>query len=234
LIVQLLLSVGALGAALAGNWSYHLLDNAGGGLCLDGTPGAFDFLPAKTPPSGARPPPYCQLARIPSPGHSSYSYFIKTGGDPGVISGFNPLYDKCCCMSANDCHWFVNVDNATTLSACTSFLHLESCLSCGNVSSSLGCPDWDSPPAPGYKEANVSWQIHLAGGGWCYNGTDCAARTHMATSAAANTLIKVMYPRAACSAQILRQTLAFLRGIVCRSGTATVDRSQVTDPRRCR
>lgn len=114
-----------------------------------------------------------------------YSYFIKTGGDPRVTSGFREFADKCCRQSPKDCRWFINVDNATAFAACMQALAGGgSCLPCsggggrGANSSALGCPDWRTPPPPRPENASRSWQIHLAGGGWCYNASDCWGRTH--------------------------------------------------------
>ena len=173
-------------AAPGRSWSYHLLDDTdSSALCLDGSPGAFDHLPASSPPpAGPPPPPRCQLAHGPSGGTTSthFSYFIKTGGDLAVLSGWDNRADKCCRQSEHDCRWYMNVDNATALAACESALrdgggHCVPCPSHPNSSDANGCPDWSSPPAPGQVNATTSWQIHLAGGGWCYNGTDCAGRT---------------------------------------------------------
>ena len=164
-------------------WSYHPLSDPGA-VCLDGSPGAFDYLPALSPPlppapGREPPPPRCQLARVPDASHRSYSYFIKTGGNPAVTFGFESANDKCCRQSEKDCRWFISASNATALAACTKALETQSCLPCPpqpNVTDKLGCPSWASPAAPGYRGANTSWQIHLAGGGWCYNASDCAAR----------------------------------------------------------
>ena len=163
-------------------WQYHLLPASSGGVCLDGSPAAFDFLPYAPLPAGPAPLPRCQLARTPSAGHASYSYFIKTGGNNSITYGFNEAHDKCCRQSAKDCHWFISSNQSVAEVACSAALTKTpmACLPCtgsGADAPSVGCPSWSDPPAPGYTGAKHKWQIHLAGGGWCYNGTDCAART---------------------------------------------------------
>jgi hypothetical protein len=178
LALTLLLTLAGSVPSSPNGWSYHLLSDPGA-VCLDGSPAAFDYLPALSPPQPGGPP-RCQLARVPSAGHSSFSYFIKTGGDPTVTFGFSNANDKCCRQSEKACRWFISPVNATAHAACTKALVSKApCLPCPatlNATAKLGCPCWASPPAPGYKDAKSSWQIHLAGGGWCYNATDCAAR----------------------------------------------------------
>jgi hypothetical protein len=65
------MSMSSVSSTTPTGWQYHLLPASSGALCLDGSPGAFDYLPA-LPPPGPPPKPRCQLARIPSSGHPTY------------------------------------------------------------------------------------------------------------------------------------------------------------------
>jgi hypothetical protein len=101
-LVPLLLAAATVAshAAAPAGWSYHELAGTGptAPLCLVGDRGAFDFLPAVAPappPTVLPPAARCQLALSASPAHAHFSWFIKTGGDPTVASGFHQPADRC-------------------------------------------------------------------------------------------------------------------------------------------
>ena len=76
-----------------------------------------------------------------SQGGASSSYYIKTGGNPSVKSGWdNGVNDKCCTSALNTCRWY------TTLQECTAALaggaDCLPCASCNGTGSPLSCPQW--------------------------------------------------------------------------------------------
>ena len=75
-----------------------------------------------------------------SQGGTSAAWYIKTGGDPAVTSGWdNGVHDKCCTSSLNTCRWY------PTLQACNAALTAATCLpcaSCDGSGSALACPQW--------------------------------------------------------------------------------------------
>lgn len=81
--------------------------------------------------------PFCVQA-------STGSFYIKTGGDASVRSGWDGgETDKCCSTDASTCRWF------SSSSECSLALPLASvlCRSCDLVSSysgDVGCPSWSS------------------------------------------------------------------------------------------
>jgi hypothetical protein len=71
----------------------------------------------------------------------SEAFFIKTGGNPAVRSGWdNGKNDKCCTSAPNTCRWY------PTLQACTAALATVTCLPCASgcngTGSPLACPQW--------------------------------------------------------------------------------------------
>ena len=74
-------------------------------------------------------------------GGASAAFFIKTGGNPAVRSGWdNGKNDKCCTSAPNTCRWY------PTLQACTAALATVTCLpcaSCNGTGSPLACPQWE-------------------------------------------------------------------------------------------
>ena len=79
--------------------------------------------------------PFC----VSQGGASAAAFFIKTGGNPAIRSGWdNGKNDKCCTSAPNTCRWF------PTLQACTAALATATCLPCAscNGTSSMACPQW--------------------------------------------------------------------------------------------
>jgi hypothetical protein len=83
------------------------------------------------------------------------AWYIKTGGDPTLTSGWDGgVADKCCRTDAGDCAWF------GTQVACEVGLLTQSCLPCTSPSA-LGCPAWaDGGTAP--VQASVAAVSSLA------------------------------------------------------------------------
>lgn len=114
---------------------------------LFGSGGPNDYLGGRSPPGPPTPPvaPFC--VEGPS-GH----YYIKTGGDPTVKTGWaGPPSDRCCranTPSGEDCRWF------DTEAGCTAALPRwqQLCLSCNDHPTPIGCPQW-GPSAPSIRHA---------------------------------------------------------------------------------
>ena len=80
--------------------------------------------------------PFC----VSQGGTSAAAFYIKTGGNSAVTSGWdNGVNDKCCTSAPNACRWY------PTLQACTAALMTATCLpcaSCNGTGSALACPQW--------------------------------------------------------------------------------------------
>lgn len=82
----------------------------------------------------------------------STSFYIKTGGDPAVMTGWDGGFvDKCCSSTAADCVWFGSA------AACAASLPLAPviCRACGKGVEDVGCPTW-APPGHAGIATNVT------------------------------------------------------------------------------
>jgi len=82
---------------------------------------------------GSSPPSFC------APDDAGEHWYIKDGGDPGKITGWDGgREDKCCSTNPGNCLWF------STSEACTAALPRVSqlCRVCSGGEDSVGCPQW--------------------------------------------------------------------------------------------
>ena len=92
------------------------------------------------------PAPFCVYAA------AAGGYYLKTGGDPAVRSGWDQGHaDKCCSTGASDCVWFPSA------SACAAFDPAR-CRACSAGGADMGCPAWGAGSGVllPYKYAAVS------------------------------------------------------------------------------
>jgi hypothetical protein len=104
---------------------------------------------APTPSPFTPPPPPAGAALCVPHGGSPESYYIKTGGNRSVKSGWDGgTQDKCCRVSASGCGWWYS------MAACEAALrNLSSssnsvCLPCVSGEVNIGCPSWLPAPWP--------------------------------------------------------------------------------------
>jgi hypothetical protein len=111
---------------------------------------------APTPSPFTPPPPPAGAALCVPHGGSPESYYIKTGGNRSVKSGWDGgTQDKCCRVSARGCGWWYS------MAACEAALrNLSSsnsvCLPCASGEVNIGCPSWLPAPPVEVLPARVS------------------------------------------------------------------------------
>ena len=110
--------------------------------------------------SASRPPlaPFCASQ---TPGGAG-SWYIKTGGDVSIRSGWKgPPTDRCCRAkdaSGGNCRWYST--EALCLADLAGWRTL--CLSCSVDSNPVGCPMWADPPPPPPPPAAAGNGLFLA------------------------------------------------------------------------
>lgn len=126
---------------------------------LRSTSGPDDYLAALPPLEQPLPPQQAFCVQRAAANYSTtlphdpsaaiLPWYIKTGGDPTIKTGWKgPPLDRCCRVkdtSGSNCRWF---DSAAECKAALPNRSL--CLSCDTKRTTLGCPTFaDAPPPPG-------------------------------------------------------------------------------------